>query len=200
MKTIEDYTGVRLDHVALVDFNGFEAITRTIGGVEVTIADTVTDTMRGITWRAGTQRIEGATALAYVRQRYGLPNGDFDRIQRQQNFLRAVLDEVTAKGTVLNPFKLTRLAGELGGLIRVDDGFDNRELRDLALASRSLRARDLRFATAPYTGTPTIGGASVVTLDGPATRRMFAALSSGKLDAYLSRQDVDELPEPENVQ
>lgn len=194
VKTIEDYTGVRLDHVALVDFSGFEAITRTIGGVDVNVAATVTDTIRGITWQAGTHHVEGAEALAYVRQRYGLPGGDFDRIQRQQNFLRAVLDKIGTKSTVLNPIKLTKLTGELAGLIRVDDGFTSGELRDLALSSRSLRSQDLRFATAPYTGTPTIDGASVVTLDERATRQMFTALSTGNLDSYLKTNDVDRLP------
>ena len=134
----------------------------------------------------------------YVRQRYGLPGGDFDRIQRQQNFLRAVLQKVVSKGVVANPFKLTGLVKELSGLLIVDDKFSAGTMRSMALDSRHIRIRDIRFTTAPYTACA-IDGASVVTLDHTETRAMFKALANDQFESYYANHDVHELPGDHDV-
>ena len=199
VETIEKYTGIRIDHVAMVDFDGFAEITKAIGGVEVYIPNTVTDGYRDITWEKGWQHVEGERALAYVRERKGLPGGDFDRVQRQQNFLRAVLDKVADKGTLANPITVTRLVSDLSGYLALDSDFSTGDVRSLAIGSRSLRPDDIAFATIPVTGTPTIDGASVVTADDALVRQMFAAIAKDDWAGYADDHDVTLLPSPTDV-
>lgn len=71
----------------MIDFEGFKGLTEVVDGVDVVVPETVYDSKRDKTWTAGEHHIEGEEALLYVRQRYGLLRGDFDRVQRQQNFL-----------------------------------------------------------------------------------------------------------------
>jgi LCP family protein required for cell wall assembly len=198
-KTVEDYTGIYVDHIAVIDLDGFRGVTKAIGGVDVYIPQTVHNSVTDDTWTQGTHHLEGDRALRYVRQRYGLPGGDFDRIQRQQNFLRSVLAKVVSNGVIANPLKLTSLVRELSSLLVVDDEFSAGTMRSTALASRGLGIRDLRFVTVPYLGTATIDGASVVKLDGAETRAMFKALAHDNFESYYAEHDVEELPGSHDV-
>ena len=158
-ETVEDLTGTFVDHITVVDWDGLVGIVDAIGGVEVQVPATVTDSKTGRTWQEGRQELDGEDALAYARQRYGLPGGDFDRVQRQQNLLRAMLAKTASAGVLGNPVRVTDLVGNLGQLLVVDDDLTAGAMRSLALSSRGLRVDDVRFATVPYTGTPTIDGA-----------------------------------------
>jgi len=198
-KTVEDLTGVYVDHVAVIDFSGFADLTTELGGVDVYVPETVRDTMRDYTWTEGWHHLEGERALWYVRMRYGLPRGDFDRVQRQQNFLRAIVDKVTKSGMVTDPVGRLKLVDQVQEFVATDEGLDARVLGGLIQSSRDLRAKDVLVATVPYTGTPTIDGASVVTLDMDATKRMFAAVVDERLEKWLQRNDVDQLPSRDDV-
>lgn len=194
-KTVEDYAGIYLDHVMVVDLEGFRGITDTVGGVDVYVPQTVHDPKRGgKQWTRGNHHLDGDDALLYVRQRYGLAGGDFDRIRRQQNFLRALLKKTASAGTLANPLKVSGLVGDLSDLIVVDSKMTSGKMRSLAVGARGLRAGDIRFATVSYTGTPTIDGQSVVTLDDRQTRAMFQALAKDSFEAYLGDHDINELP------
>lgn len=193
-RTVEDTFGIRLDHVALIDFQGLREVTDALGGVDVRIPETVVDTMNGRTWTQGVHHLDGEEALLYVRQRYGLPGGDFDRIHRQQNFLRAVLDTTVQRGTLLNPVKLTRLAGSLAGLIAVDSSLTNGALRDLVLSSRGLRSHSIRFLTVPHDGSARIGSASVVKLRMDEARGLFAEIADDNFEGWYADHRIDLLP------
>lgn len=198
--TVEDLTGMQIDHIAVVNFEGFVGITEAIGGVDVQVAETVHDSMNDKTWEAGEHHLEGEEALLYVRQRYGLTGGDFDRVQRQQNFMRAIVKKIASKGTLANPVKVTKLVGELGGLLAVDDDFSNGKMRDLALSSRGLRASDITFATTPYLGTDTSPeGASIVRLDLQATAGLFDAVAHDGFAEWAKSNDLETLPAPSQV-
>ncbi len=93
VRTVEDLTGVRVDHLAVIDWDGFRQLTDAVGGVSVNVPSTVVDPARGITWTAGWHTLDGRRALDYVGQRYGLPGGDLDRVRRQQNFLRTLMED-----------------------------------------------------------------------------------------------------------
>ncbi|GAA3673585.1 hypothetical protein GCM10022237_36490 [Nocardioides ginsengisoli] len=180
-RTVEDLGGIRIDHVVVVDFRGLARITDIVGGVDVYVD--------------GSRRhLDGREALAYVRERHALLRGDLDRVQRQQNFLRALLAGLVRTGTVANPVRLLRLTHQLASTIAVDDGLDAGTIRGLALDSRGLRPGDLTFATVPVTGTPTIAGASVVTLDLPRTASMLRSLGEGALVDWLEGNHTDTLP------
>lgn len=200
-ETVENLTGAYIDHVMVVDFAGFEGVTRTLGGVDVYIPETVTDTARDYTWTRGVHHLEGADALLYVRQRHGLPRGDFDRIDRQQNLIRAMLDKLVTRGTIGNPFKVASLAGQLGDFVSFDSTLTTGVIRSLGLSARKLRTQAVRFVTVPVTGTPTIAGQSVVTLDLAATQDLFTAVEDDDFDAWAVKNPtlLHELPDDQDV-
>ena len=105
--TIEALSGLRMKHLAIIDWEGFKDLSTAVGGVPVFIPEKFTDPKQKTTWEQGEQNLKGDRALKYVRTRYGLPGGDFDRIARQQNFLRALMKKILAGGTMKNPVRLT---------------------------------------------------------------------------------------------
>ncbi len=189
-RTVEDTAGIYLDHVIVIDFAGFEEVSRIVDGVPITL--TRAETLGGTKYDVGEHALEGAAALDYVRQRYSLPRGDFDRVQRQQNFLRGLLDRLGDLGAG-DALVGTRLAGELSELVAVDDDLTNGRIRTLSWGARSLEGETFRYFTVPFEGTDTVDGASIVRLDVPATRQMFAAIRDGRIDRWATRNEVDEL-------
>jgi LCP family protein required for cell wall assembly len=188
VRVLEDTLDVYIDHVAVVDFQGFEDITDTLGGVDLKMSD------------GSTQHFDGKQALAYVRERHSLPRGDFDRINRQQNFLRQVLWQATRTGTRMNPLTVANLIGDLGKLLVLDDDFSNSEIRSLGLDVVKRGAGEVQWMTAFTNGTGTSAdGQSIVNLDIPKTRELLAAISRDKFDDYLKDHKIDRLPKPEDV-
>ena len=95
--TVEQLTGAQIDHYAEVNLLGFYDITNAIGGIDVCLNKAVNDDLSGAHLSAGPQTLSGAPALAFVRQRHGLPNGDLDRIIRQQVFMSGMAKKVFSK-------------------------------------------------------------------------------------------------------
>lgn len=107
LRTVEQLTGVRVDHYVVVDFAGFKGMVDALGTVPICLPHAVDDPRHNIHLQAGRSRVDGAQALAYVRARYTLGDGgDLGRIERQQTFLASVLQEATGAGTLTNPPKL----------------------------------------------------------------------------------------------
>ena len=92
--TVQDLTGATIDHYAEVNLLGFYDITNAIGGIDVCLNGPVDDYRSGARFPAGPQTLAGVQALAFVRQRHGLPNGDLDRIVRQQVFMSGMAKKV----------------------------------------------------------------------------------------------------------
>ncbi|WP_260195987.1 LCP family protein [Actinophytocola gossypii] len=97
IETVEQLTGATIDRYAEVNLLGFYDITRAIGGIEVCLKEPVDDEYSGAEFPAGRQTIQGVKALAFVRQRHGLPNGDLDRVVRQQVFMNGMAKKVFSK-------------------------------------------------------------------------------------------------------
>jgi LCP family protein required for cell wall assembly len=186
--TLEDTLDIYIDHVAVVDFEGFKDITDTIGGVDLETAG------------GGKQHFNGEEALEYVRERKSLPGGDFDRIDRQQNFLRQVLFDATRTGTRMNPVTVTNLIGDLGKLLVLDDDFGNGEIRDLGFDVITQGAGEVEWMTAFTDGTGTSAdGQSIVLLNIEKSRDLMAAISRDDFKDYLKDNKIDRLPKPEDV-
>ncbi len=194
VQTVQQFTGLHIDHLAVIDWGGFRKLTTALGGVDVRVPRTVYDSSTKTTWRKGVVHLEGQKALLYVRQRHGLPNGDFDRINRQQSFLRAVLNKTLSSGTLSNPVKLTRTLGAVADSMTVDQTLDTAAMRSLALSLRGVRADDLTFTTVPLLRYARIDGQSVNLVDRKKAAAMFAALEKDRLDEYLRTNDVPSLP------
>ncbi|MFI5959531.1 LCP family protein [Cryptosporangium sp. NPDC051539] len=183
VKTVENFTGVKIDHVAKIDFNGFKAMTDAVGGVDVTVDKTVKDPRSKRTFKAGVNHLDGNAALDYVRQRYGLPRGDFDRVQRQQIFLRALAQKATDTGTLTNPVKLKKFLDAATESLTVDNAFS---LKDMALEFRSLRPSDISFITSPHLGSQNVDGQSVVVSDKEKAIGLWSAVEKDDVGDWLA--------------
>ncbi|TNC20088.1 LytR family transcriptional regulator [Amycolatopsis alkalitolerans] len=146
IQTVEQFTGLTINHYAAVNLVGFYDISEAIGGVQVCLKHATRDSYSGADFPAGVQTIQGRSALAFVRQRHGLPNGDLDRIKRQQVFMAAMAKTVTSAGTLTNPAKLDGLLGAIKKSITVDQDWD---LFGFAQRLRGITGGDIQFLTIP---------------------------------------------------
>ncbi len=169
IKTISAITGLHIDHYVQVNLLGFYRISDAIGGVRVcllhaqnpkTDSDQYGSGYSGIDLPAGWSTIEGKQALAFVRQRHGLPNGDLDRIRRQQYFLSAAFHKVATAGVLLNPFKLHRLMNAVSSSILIDPKLD---IMKFAQQMEAVTSGGFKSVTIPN------GGSQMIYPDGVAT-------------------------------
>ncbi|GGF43782.1 transcriptional regulator [Marmoricola endophyticus] len=186
VQTVEQFTGLRMEHVALIDWNGFRDLSTALGGVRVYVPET-TRTSKGTVWQKGYTTLEGDRALKYVRTRYGLKNGDYDRIQRQQNFLRAALDQAGAKGNLTKPLRFRDLLRAVTTNLTVDSQFTNSQIRGLAWSLRGLRSDDITFITAPKKRFASNDAGSVIIPDVDRTKELFGAVTADELDTYVAK-------------
>jgi LCP family protein required for cell wall assembly len=146
IRTVQDLTGVTIDHYAQINLAGFYAITQAIGGVRVCLKAPVDDSFSGAHFGAGEQTVSGAAALAFVRQRHGLPEGDLDRIRRQQAFMAGLAQKVLSAGTLTDPGKLSELADAVRKSVVLDQGWD---LVGFAQQLHGLTGGTTQFSTIP---------------------------------------------------
>jgi LCP family protein required for cell wall assembly len=181
--TIEQLTGLPIDHYLQVNFDGFRRIVNAVGGITLCVTTSRDDTDSGDHLTAGVHPdVNGAAALAFVRDRKGLAAGDLARIQDQQYFLSQVMDKVLSAGTLTNPARLTALLSAATESLTVDQGFGLAQLRSLASHLSSLSASHVTFVAVPITtasGWRTIHGLSqsVVLLDNSKLTTAFATLA-----------------------
>jgi LCP family protein required for cell wall assembly len=146
IQTVEKFTGLTINHYAAINLAGFDALSQAVGGVEVCLKAPVHDSYSGADFPAGTQTLSGAQALAFVRQRHGLLNGDLDRIARQQAFLSGMAKNVLNAGTFTNPSKLNALVSAVQGAVVLDKGWD---VLSFAQQLRGMTSGAIGFATIP---------------------------------------------------
>src|SRR3954454_16579031 len=163
IQTVEQLTGVRIDHYVAIDFDGIAQVTDALGGVDVQVAETTTN--GPYTFQKGINHITGETSRWYLGQRYGLQAGDFDRVKRQQQYLRAVFGKLFSSGTFTDPGKLDNAMLAVTSAVKIDDTLSNTDLLSLAYSMRNVTPKDVSFFTAPVLGTGREGAASVVYLD-----------------------------------
>jgi LCP family protein required for cell wall assembly len=164
VRTVEQMTGIRVDHYVSVDLDGFKQIANAINGVEVCILPSsyhdptdvnitnINDGFSGFHGHDGTQRLVGDQALAFVRQRHGLPEGDIDRIKRQQQFLGSVFRTATSNHFLFNPAAVLRLLSAIKGAMTLDQNTSLTDLEKLALRLRGLDPAKVAFETIPQRG------------------------------------------------
>ncbi|MDQ0382248.1 LCP family protein required for cell wall assembly [Amycolatopsis thermophila] len=146
IETVEDFTGLAINHYAAVNLAGFYELSNAVGGVPVCLKAPVHDSYSGADLPAGEQTLSGAQALAFVRQRHGLPNGDLDRIARQQAFLAGMAQVVLGSGTLTDPGRLAGLVSAVSRSVVIDQGWD---VLTFAEQMHNLSSSSLTFATIP---------------------------------------------------
>jgi LCP family protein required for cell wall assembly len=175
--TIQKLTNIQVDHYLQIDFTGFKGMVNALGGVDVCLTKAAKEKNSGIDLSAGNHHINGDVALSFVRQRYGLPNGDIDRIKRQQDFIGSLVRKVASAGTLLNPFKLTGFLDIATSSLQVDENLSTTDLKNLALRLRGFSAGGVLFSTvniADLAGRR--NGAAVVLLDDAKNAVLFDQL------------------------
>lgn len=182
IKTVERFTNIKIDNVIKVDFAGFKTMTDALSGVDVYVDATVTDPRSKRTFKQGWNHLDGDAALDYVRQRYGLKDGDFDRMKRQQIFMRALLKKATASGTLSSPKKLKKFLEAAADSMTVDKDFS---LFDMAVQFRKIRMSNVFFVTMPTDGFGMVNGQSVVLPDKDKTRTLFSAVARDEVGDWL---------------
>ncbi len=200
LRTVENLSGLRMDHMAVIDYEGFRDLTSAVGGVDVYVPEEVYDSAQDQTWPKGWNHLEGNLALKYVRQRHGLTEGDFGRIDRQQNFLRSLMDKVLEDGTIGNPVKFTNTLDAITNHLTVDQSWSSGDLRGLALGMRNLDSAHVRFVTLPLDHYETVEGAgSVNIIDEARAKEVWQAVTDDRMGRYLEKHPEDELGDPEEV-
>ena len=177
VKTVENVTGLRINHYMGIGFGGLVSVVNTVGGVRICLPAAIHDSYSGVNLSAGCHNLNGDQALAFVRDRHSFATSDLQRIQDQRAFLKALLDKATSPGVYLNPFAALPFASTAASSISVDKGTS---LYDLTEAARALRG--------PQTGTVPISNAAYMTSNaGEAVLwnqsealAMFNALREGK--------------------
>ncbi len=185
---VADLTGITVDHYAEVGLLGFVLLTNAVGGVPVCLNAPVDDPYSGAQFPAGTQTLNGADALSFVRQRHGLPRGDLDRIVRQQSYLASLAHEVLSADMLASPSKLNELNDAVHRSIVVDSGWDvigfARRLQDLSAGAVTFRTIPVQdpSATSP-------DGESIVQVDPAEVHSFFTGLVGGADDGGGSGGD-----------
>ena len=183
--TVENLTGIHIDHFAVANFESFVALTDDIGGVRVNLK--TPQSLAGKEFGTGAQVLNGQQALAYTRERSSLPNGDFDRVKRQQTWMRSIVSRVLTNGTLSSPTALYSFLKTASRTVAVDESFTLNQMQSLALETRHLHSNDIKFMTVPTAGTGTSAdGQSIVTLDADADAPLFKAFAEDRVSAYLT--------------
>ena len=196
VQTIEGFTGVHLDHVLEIDFNGLKEVVDALGGVTMDVepaegAQELTSihtykSQDGAarTWQAGKQELDGESALDYVRQRKQFADGDFARMRHQQDLLMAMMDKATSAGIMSSPSSMKSFLHSVTKAVKVDKNFD---LINTALSMSHLRSDDLVFMTSPNDGSTTMAGQSVVMSNKELAGSMFEAIQNDEMSKWVKK-------------
>jgi LCP family protein required for cell wall assembly len=138
VKTVQEVTGLPIQHYAEIDFAGFLKVVDAVGGVTLCNRTdrTLDDRFANLHMPPGCKHMNGIQALAFVRARH--IDSDFGRIGRQQEFIKAVMDKVASKGNLINLPKLLRIADIVSGHVKTDDTLTTGEAIGLARRLRKL--------------------------------------------------------------
>lgn len=188
IRTLNDLIGVKMDHAAVVDFDGFMRLTDALGGVEVFNKRAFHGRqMGGHDFPAGMITLKGDAALAYVRERYALPNGDLDRAENQRDVVRAILNKAAQPSVLANPVAIDALFTQLSGSIKVDSGLTNDVIRETAMSMRLSGGNDIVSFQAPMKGFGWAGDQAIAIVDESQMAELGKALREDRLDDYLAR-------------
>jgi LCP family protein required for cell wall assembly len=175
IQTIEDETGIRIDHYIEIGFAGFAGMVDALGGIEVCTKRDIDDPGSHLVLPAGVHTLNGVEALKYVRTRDFDGMGDLGRMQRQQQFMSAVLRKVTSTGVLLNPIKLVNFFNAAIATVKTDSELNKSDLLTLAKQMKNLSSSNVRTLTIPLGNVnarvPGIG--SVVTWDKELAPELF---------------------------
>jgi len=149
IQTLEEKTNLKIDHYIEVSFAGFTGVVDALGGIEVCSKVPINDPKSHLVMDAGVHMLDGIEALKYVRTRDFDGRGDIGRMERQQQFIGAVLRKATSSGVLLNPIKLAKFYNATISTVKMDTSVSKEDLLTLARQMRNLSSGNVRTLTVP---------------------------------------------------
>ncbi|WP_269855805.1 LCP family protein [Streptomyces sp. RPT161] len=183
IRTVEQLTGIRVDHHVQLDFTGFKRMVDAVNGVEVCVPYRVHDRDAKLDLAAGRQLLHGEQALGYVRSRHGFGDGsDTERMDRQQGFLASLVRKMQSNGVLYNPAKLYPVLDAATSSITADPGLNSlTKLYDVIRGLQKTPTDQIRFLTVPRE--PYVDDYNRDQLMHPQADQLFAALRADQLVA-----------------
>ncbi|MFB8212398.1 MULTISPECIES: LCP family protein [unclassified Streptomyces] len=156
MKTVEELTGVKVDHFMMVDFNAVKTLSTAVGGVNICLEHAIDDPKSHLKLPAGPNKVQGEDALAFVRTRHAYSNeSDLDRIKGQQQFMGSMIKQAKSDDTLTSPTKLFKVADAATKALTVDKPIgDVPKLSKLAKEITKTDTKNITFVTMPVIDNP----------------------------------------------
>jgi LCP family protein required for cell wall assembly len=167
IKTVQNVTGLPINHYMGIGFGGLVQVVNDVGGVQMCLKAPMKDPLAGLNLKAGCQTLNGDQALEFVRTR-AFAEGDLQREQDQRVLLKGILSKMTSAGTLANPFAIIPAANGAAAAITVDQGTGLSSLMSVAFALRNPVT-----TTVPFGGFATTSVGSVVAWNTAAARQFF---------------------------
>jgi LCP family protein required for cell wall assembly len=176
---VRDLTGQPIDYFAEVNLAGFYDLATALGSVQVCLNHPVSDDFSGADFPAGVQTLSASQALAFVRQRHGLDNGDLDRTHRQQAFLVSVMHQLQDAGAVTDMTRFNQLIETAQRDVVLSSGWGPEQFRRIS----AIADGHVQFQTVPVVRYDSVDGQDVNVVDPAAIQAQIAAAFSGDAPA-----------------
>lgn len=189
VQTVETLLDTRIDHVATIDFQGFQDLVNALGGVDVTVPKQFD---KDGTHFEGKMHLTGEQALWFARERHAFKDGDYQRVKDQQILMKAIISQTLSTSTLTSPSKVSNVVNDFSPYIGIDDDLTGTKLASLGFSLRSVRSSDVHFFTLPNSGTgwSPDGKQSIVKPDNAAIKAMGKALKKDDMDAFMEKYDL----------
>lgn len=187
VQTLEGLLGTRMDHVVMVDFEGFIKLTEALGGV--TVKNKTAFSSHGFDYPKGEITIAGEEALWFVRERHSLPNGDLDRAENQRKVIKAIVAKGLSPEVIADPSTFTAFISGVAEHVTVDSTLSDQTIRDLAFSLR-LKPANIHLLQAPVSGFGTSpDGQSIDIVDEAQLKALGKAMKTDTMDDYVAKYE-----------
>lgn len=188
--TVENLVGVKIDHVAEMEFEGFKSLVNSVGGVDVQVPFDFD--INAWSFHQGIQHMDGGAALAFVRARYQFADGDYQRVRNQRAFLRGLYSTMKAKGALNNVASFQSAVESVAGYVRVDQGLDAMQIAQIAAPVLTSGDTTMRMTTLPNAGPGwSYDGQSIVLVSQAANAQLAHALQHDTMDQFMATYGQD---------
>ena len=188
--TIENLVGVKIDHVAEIEFEGFKSLVNAIGGVDVQVPFAFTSNVW--TFTPGLMHLNGSGALSFVRERYSFADGDYQRVRNQRAFLRGLYNTMKAKGALSNVASFQSSIESLTDYMRVDQGLNAAQIAQIAAPVLTSGDTTMRMTTLPNAGPGwSYDGQSIILVNQAANAQLAHALQNDTMDQFMATYGQD---------
>ena len=188
--TVENLVGVKIDHVAEMEFEGFKSLVNSVGGVDVQVPFDFD--INAWSFHQGIQHMDGGAALAFVRARYQFADGDYQRVRNQRAFLRGLYSTMKAKGALNNVASFQSAVESVAGYVRVDQGLDAMQIAQIAAPVLTSGDTTMRMTTLPNAGPGwSYDGQSIVLVSQAANAQLANALQHDTMDQFMATYGQD---------